>query len=876
MFDVGLLSWILLTCFHQVSDSEITDPRLSRPNYTMGPDRGNRRLRKGLYPLKWPFDDNSILPIPDRIIITGLSPLAKSSEVAMHFKMYGDIRECELKVDPSTGASLGICTVRYWDRRKEKYSAVECARLAARKGNGTKIMMDTVKVMVDIDGTRAEKLVEYHLRKQQREQEEAARREAAERAKTIQPPSAPRAIRELAKEIKPSVAPGVESSKIEAPTAPKERPRNPVDLPTMELIEERPYIFISDKNFTEGPGGDRLLPHMKGKFKSWEWSHIRYEAKESGYFVIFRDFREAERCFVKIPRDFFTYELQMELHKPRPRVERSESNAGKTSEKQADGSADKHAATIDEPPKRTNPIDEILEKIMAELKQSLLLQTRRKITQPLLHELLDPVKLKKQFPDPPAVHEKSPFAGLELRVDTPSEDIPKTPSAPVHRAGALPRFKKRTVPKKQAMDVTYRGRDRKLSRAEARPLHHHFYGSENESDDETATDTRPGSRGMSEIPSEDSRTPLPDERRRIKSKSKLRETDTPMISDDEGSATPAVSKPGNVQDDDDEDEDEKILKPSHEVLDTEMNGVLVEVIANDGKHGKEAHSSATSDSPSDEEKEPDSKRPALKRVKIDHEPVVDDIVTAEITPESLDVDEDELLPSRKRKAETPEPQVKLSGLLSSPERKRRKVHEDTSWAVPSPLEPTPTFTTDTDIILDLDGIQDFVKDDEDLEFLKEALEGEEPVEMGNVFAWAYQQRDCKLQNNGGVKGKRHDRYNLFAFPLTRMKARPKLCRKLRATSRSIPQALHVPKELKRFQRLRNRCTCLIALPLQPRGPLDRKITPTRERRLLHLSTGPLQMQRLGAIVSTIDVLCKTLTFRSKCWLAKRTFSSLTN
>ncbi|CCJ29410.1 unnamed protein product, partial [Pneumocystis jirovecii] len=69
----------------------------------------------------------------------------------MHFKTFGDIQELEIQVNPMTGASLGLCRIRYRKNQSNKLQGYHAARNAVEKGNGMKIGTQIVKVQYDED-----------------------------------------------------------------------------------------------------------------------------------------------------------------------------------------------------------------------------------------------------------------------------------------------------------------------------------------------------------------------------------------------------------------------------------------------------------------------------------------------------------------------------------------------------------------------------------------------------------------------------------------------------------------------------------------------------------------------------------------------------
>ncbi|MBW0465393.1 hypothetical protein O181_005108 [Austropuccinia psidii MF-1] len=67
--------------------------------------------------LSYPYDRNSVgpppPPPPTAILITMLNKLVTGEQVRSHFSQFGRIAECQMKLDPQTGGSLGICWLRF-------------------------------------------------------------------------------------------------------------------------------------------------------------------------------------------------------------------------------------------------------------------------------------------------------------------------------------------------------------------------------------------------------------------------------------------------------------------------------------------------------------------------------------------------------------------------------------------------------------------------------------------------------------------------------------------------------------------------------------------------------------------------------------------
>ena len=73
------------------------------------------------------------------------------------------------------------------------------------------------------------------------------------------------------------------------------------------------------------------------------------------------------------------------------------------------------------------------------------------------------------------------------------------------------------------------------------------------------------------------------------------------------------------------------------------------------------------------------------------------------------------------------------------------------WGVSKDV-PRRTVEDDPNIVLDLDGWQQTLKDDEDLRFLRQALTHRPAARLGNVSLWAWKQKEIKSLNRGGERG----------------------------------------------------------------------------------------------------------------------------
>ncbi|KAI7343251.1 hypothetical protein KC336_g23071, partial [Hortaea werneckii] len=67
-------------------------------------------------------------------------------------------------------------------------------------------------------------------------------------------------------------------------------------------------------------------------------------------------------------------------------------------------------------------------------------------------------------------------------------------------------------------------------------------------------------------------------------------------------------------------------------------------------------------------------------------------------------------------------------------------------------KPHRTVEDDQDLVLDIDGWQDIIKDSEDLAFARKALADDAAYAIGDAKVWAWKQKEIKALNSGGVQG----------------------------------------------------------------------------------------------------------------------------
>ena len=131
------------------------------------------------------FDENSVGPPPPaQIVIWGFSQLVTREQVQLHFRPFGDIQELDFKVDPASGASLGVCRIKFKVDKKDMMSGHAAATKAVQDGSKIKLGGAFVHVELDKDGLKTVRRVGEHMKKRLAEQ-------AAAKEKTVIPKPIP-------------------------------------------------------------------------------------------------------------------------------------------------------------------------------------------------------------------------------------------------------------------------------------------------------------------------------------------------------------------------------------------------------------------------------------------------------------------------------------------------------------------------------------------------------------------------------------------------------------------------------------------------------------------------------------------------------------
>jgi [histone H3]-lysine4 N-trimethyltransferase SETD1 len=793
------------------------DPRLAIPHYNRGGGtKGKAKYRPAAYIMKrYPYDPlTSIGPAPPtQVVVTGFDPLVPVAQIKALFSSFGDIAEISNKTDPNTGRSLGICSVRYRDCRSFRggpfLSAVSASKQAYHQcRKGQRIGERQIKVDLDPDGAICLRLTSKAIQAERAEQilrEEKMQEEAAKKifqpAKNEPPPSAPKGP--SGKSVhRPPPPPPPPMPLPEGPRViPHTKPTIPSlveEIPVLNTIKRDPYIFIAHCYV---PVLSTTVPHLKKRLKAFDWKAVRCD--KTGYYIVFDNSRrgeeETERCFKMCHMTaLFTYVMNMESQPyGNPTYERSPSPERVKAEQHQKAESDRlrretEIDTEEEKRQRARDLDpsrEVMELVAREIRDKLLEDVKSRIAAPTLFDYLDPEKhvaKRRKL----GISEPQSNLRLAFQIEAPDDvSMNGTPdSRAEHLLGsrrplgmshmnitALPRIRKGQGRERGAVGFADERRRVVHRKKDIRPLYHRLqqFHEDEDSEDEGRTsmtrdteeqDSRPMSRmSMSSMISDDE-----DNKHRV---SGLHGTESvgdddsvsPRATDDAAIArlqqsiidlSPLSKKRKRLVKELEarkrQKEDDELFGVAKDDLMSEMDIDLqtpvVDIKLSDKDLSLESKDlSETPDVDSDAVVSKVKKAKAKKKTKkqIFEERAAAKRALEEAAAEAAVGAVPEPDPEEIEELPEPEPEIEV-------EEQRAEVE----WGV-SRDEPRRTVEDDETIILDLDGWQNLIKDDEDLRFLREVLTKKREADIGHVPLWAWKQKEIKALNRDGQRGTVH-------------------------------------------------------------------------------------------------------------------------
>ncbi|KAJ0420713.1 histone-lysine N-methyltransferase, H3 lysine-4 specific [Aspergillus carlsbadensis] len=736
-------------------EESVPDPRLNIQNYSRGAGcRQKTKYRPAPYVLKhWPYDPaTTVGPGPPvQLVVTGFDPLTPLAPITALFSSFGDISEINNRTDPITGRFLGICSIKYKDSPSFHSGGPVSAAGAARRAyfeckKGQRIGNHRVRVELDRDGVISGKLVSRAIEAQRMGSKNDLQiadevKAEVEIQKNEPPPEAPKGPSGRSSMRPLPVVP-------EGPRANFAKPAVPSlveEVPILSQIKRDPYIFIAHCYV---PVLSHTVPHLKKRLKVFGWKDIRCD--KTGYYIVFENSRrgeeEAARCYkYSHMKPLFTYIMNMESQPyGNPHYERSPSPERLKREKRAKAESErlKREVELDVEEEKNqraldlDPCKEVLAIIVKDLKDKLLEDSKARIAAPALYEFLDPDRhaLRRRqlgIPDPEGI--KRPM----FRLDFDSRDSTPDPHSrlrhPLSTPGlnilALPRIRKSHRLDRTETAFLDERRKQPLRRKEVRPLYHRLQQlhDEEESDDEQ-------------------HTPL------------SRDTE-----DDQESRPPSRMSSGTESDDGD---DTELFDVSTDILDSKGAGDLanadMEVAGEEFSPSRKRK--RISDGPDHRKKQKGDDTLNLEQ---DDTPTEDlptslestdkDMIAQRTSASAKDprgLDDDTKL-SRSEELDIPYPDGEYAQPLPENAVDEAAGHGgprlEVEWRT-SNDEPRPIVDDDDLIVLDLDGWQNLVKDEEDLQFLRNILKEQAPSSVGNLSAWAWRQKEIKALNRPSDTG----------------------------------------------------------------------------------------------------------------------------
>lgn len=743
--------------------SSPSDPRLAIANYTRGSGcRQKSKYRPAPYILKpWPYDAaTSIGPGPPaQVVVTGFDPLTPIAPISALFSSFGDIAEINNRTDPNTGRFLGICSIKYKDSALFRGGGAVLAPSAARRAyfeckKEQRIGTRRIRVELDRDGAISERMASKAIEAQRLALKNAS--VAAEPkpdplpTKNEPPPTAPKGP-----SGRSTMRPGVV-----VPEGPRASIRPPVtqslveETPVLSQIKRDPYIFIAHCYV---PVLSTTVPHLRKRLKLFNYKTIRCD--KTGYYIIFENSRrgeeETERCYRLCHMQLlFTYIMNMESQPyGNPNYVRSPSperlRAEQRDKDQRERSRKEDELDVDEEKKQRaihlDPCREVLSIIIRDLRDKLLDDVKSRIAAPTLYDFLDPSRHaarreKLGIPGPEGTKQPAFRIGVDSSLGTPDSRSELSSGRDPLRSSSLNVLSLPRIRKAQGLDragaaFVDERRRQPLRKREVRPLYHRLQQLHDEDDSE-----------------DDQRTPLP------------RDTE-------EGSSR-ALSRASSVSESEEEDYPSDGSESFHESRAR---------VAGDVHQDNESFAGdLDSLSPqSRKRKRLTGEQEARKRQRQDDElfgidsqtgPAEDHLETPAVGDPGL-VQKDGVPIDCRSGLQIGDQLPEEPSLVSDKDQMRDDLSVEDSWDADaieikwgvSKHEPRATVEDDEAIILDLDGWQHLVKDDEDLRFLREILLEQPETLLGNLAAWAWRQKEIKALNHLQTQGPTHDAIGITGY-----------------------------------------------------------------------------------------------------------------
>ncbi|KAL2068592.1 hypothetical protein VTL71DRAFT_14929 [Oculimacula yallundae] len=732
------------------------------------------RLRHAPYLLRpYAYDPKTSLGPgpPTQVVVTGFDPLHNFSNVSAIFSSFGEIAESSNKLHPENGSCLGFATFRYRDSRMAKggryISAIEAAKIAVRKGSSMRIGSSNVKVEFDSEGNKSRRMMETLLKApkpqpvpQTVKAAPATAVKAADPTKfSGPPPTAPKGPASSRPIFRPPVQ-AVASTAIIAPTKPKPIRVMASMEPVSQTLMHQPYIFVPGESV---PCMNTTPPHMLKRMRHFNPVEVKMDA--FGYYIIFppgEDGRgDCDRCFRSLDRTLmFNYTMMMQPFlygtsgsrgaalKSAPIRKRSRSPAlgdNKEWEKQAELARRREEAADVEVERKEramnfDPSKEAIELVIKQLKTQLLKNIREKTAAPALHNFLDPAnhiakRRKLGIADPKDMKLQLIYEDDEredsLSVGTPNsrtESSDRRVMAPGRmNISAMPRIRKAKGGAKSTVGFADPfSRARAKTKKPVRGLAQFYIQSDGESEDDVRSRGRdteePESRSRSRMTSEE------DDNYDVFQRSR----DAGVVDDDSMSEASFVEAALKRQ----KKTDEELFGISGEKLDEQFP-----LSASMDEDMPDADSILGNDLDAQTALAESRGKLAAKKKKKSKRQIFEEREALKKEQEGAYLDTFE-----RQESEMPEEDDDEEFVTET-----APVETTVEWGMSAEI-PRPTVDDDFNTILDLNGIQNLIKDDEDIPAAISILRSSGNPRQGWAKPWAWRQEDIKALNRDGYRG----------------------------------------------------------------------------------------------------------------------------
>ncbi|KUL87170.1 hypothetical protein ZTR_05530 [Talaromyces verruculosus] len=691
------------------------DPRLSIVNYTRGSANAQKaRLRSTPYSIRhWPFDAATSIgrTAPSQLVVTGFDPLTPIAPITALFSSFGEVAHIDNRTDPVTGRPLGICLVKFKDAATFQNQGPLSASAAARRAyyeckKEQRIGTRRIRAELDRDGLLCQRLVDKAVESWHRSNLASLDPGHCDTPPKSNepPPTAPKGPSGRSS-VRPAFNPP------EGPKAASKPVVSPAieETPILQQIKRDPYIFIAHCYV---PVLGSTLPHLQKRLRTFDWKAVRCD--KTGYYIVFENSRRGEeetmRCYKMCHMTpLFTYIMNMESQPyGNPNYERSPSPERLQAEQKARAEEKRILKEVgleveEEKKQRASSLDpskEVLSIVIHELKTKLLEDVKFRIAAPFLYEYLDPDRHSERRKalgiQDPETSKSNPF-----QLGLPNDALHSRPLNLL----ALPRIRKSFHAQVNGTNYLDERRGHIRRRRDVRPLHHRLRHLHEAGDSD-----------------DDMRTPM------------SRETD------ELGSRSPSqMSFDMSVSDT--EDDASNIYTSRTPSVDPEATDYVDTADIDSGQHEDLALQQVDPTLSKKRKRTIEDGLDPRKRHKDEYGISGMDTVTLDVDahPGSFDIastDDDLILQSAEISLEAE------TDIYSKPE-----VNLEVSFD-----QPRPSVLDDDALVLDLDGWQNLIKDDEDLDFLRDIMSDTLPSKVGDITIWAWKQREAKLLNRFGETG----------------------------------------------------------------------------------------------------------------------------